>query len=213
MSEQTYTKAELDAAIAEAKEAQDAKNRELLNEVKALKAEVRKHKEISPDDLAALESENADLRIKLAAADKAAKEAGKAAEQATKALEAEQNAARSYALDAEINGAIAEGNIVPSLVPAFTAFIKQQAKPDLVDGKYVVQIGDKPARDHIKAFLDTDEGKAFRAAPVNGGGGAQGSQGSGAGVKQITRAQFDGMDQAARVAFAKDGGKVVDQAA
>lgn len=210
--DKTYTKADLDAAIAEAKEAQDAKNRELLAEVKALKADLRKHKEISPDDLAALEAERDDLRAKLTAAEKQAKDALKAAETACKALETEQGAARNYALDAEINAAIAAGNIVPALVPAFTAMVKQQAKADLVDGKYSVQIGDKAAREYITAYLDTDEGKAFRAAPVNGGGGATGGAGGG-GSKVVDRNAFATMTPNAQSDFIKAGGKVVDAAA
>lgn len=213
MTDQTYTKADLDAAIAEANEAQNAKNRELLAEVKSLKADLRKHKEISPDDLAALESERDELRAKLAAADKAAKDAGKAAETAAKALEAEQGAARKYALDAELRGALAEGNVVPALVPGLEAMMRGQAKADLVDGQYVVNIGDKPAREAIKSFLDSDEGKAWRAAPANGGGGAPGGKGGQAGAKTMPRSQFDSLDPGARMVFVKDGGTVIDQAA
>jgi hypothetical protein len=42
--------------------------------------------------------------------------------------------------------------------------VKQQAKADLVDGKYAVSIGDKAAKDYITTFLGTEEGKAFKAA-------------------------------------------------
>lgn len=216
MTDQTFTKADLDAAIADAKEAQDAKNRELLAEVKALKADLRKHKEISPDDLAALETERDDLRAKLTAAEKAAKDATKAAETAAKALETEQGAARSYALDAEISAAIASGGIVPALVPAFTAMVKQQAKADLVDGKYAVQIGDKAARDYIASYLESDDGKAFKAAAANNGGGAPGGKGN-ADAKTITRSELNGMDQMQQaqigLAAAKGEVKIIDRAA
>jgi hypothetical protein len=60
--------------------------------------------------------------------------------------------------------AIAAGNVVPALVPGFKAMVKQQAKADLVDGKYAVTIGDKAAKDYVTEFLGTEEGKAFKAA-------------------------------------------------
>lgn len=211
--EKTFTKAELDEAIEKAKEAQDAKNSELLNEVKKLKADLRKIKDISPEDMAAIEAERDKALADLAAAQKAAKEATAAAEKAAKALEAEQGAARSYALEAEISSAIAAGNIVPALVPAFTAMVKQQAKADLVDGKYAVTIGDKPAKDYITTFLGTEEGKAFKAAAANSGGGAPGNDKSSGGGKTITRPEFDALGHVERAAFAKEGGKVVDVAA
>lgn len=211
--EKTFTKAELDEAIAAAKEAQDAKNAELLGEVKKLKADLRKMKDISPEDMAAIEAERDKALADLAAAQKAAKEATAAADKAAKALEAEQGAARSYALEAEISSAIAAGNIVPALVPAFTAMVKQQAKADLVDGKYAVTIGDKPAKDYITTFLGTEEGKAFKAAAANSGGGAPGNDKGASGGKTITRSEFDALGHVERAAFAKEGGKVVDAAA
>lgn len=220
MTDKTFTQADLDSAIAKVTnefqtrlDAIDAKKNEALDEAKKAKAELRKVKEISPEDFAALETERDNLATKLAAAEKAAKDATKAAETATKALEAEQGAARKYALDAELRGALAEGNVVPALVPGLEAMMRGQAKADLVDGAYSVMIGDKPAREYVKAFLDSEDGKAWRAAPVNGGGGAPGGANTGGGAKTITRAQFDGMDHAARASFAKDGGKVIDQAA
>ncbi len=216
----TITKADHEAALAKIRaefeariEAIDTKKNEALDEAKKAKAELRKVKEISPDDFAALEAERDALVNKLTAAEKLAKDATKQAEQATKSLESEQGAARRFALEAELSSAIAEGNVVPALVPAFKAMIAQQAKADLVDGAYVVNIGDKAAREHIKAFLDSDEGKAFRAAPANGGSGAPGAQGNGGNVKTMSRSQFEGLDPAGRMAFAKDGGKVIDQAA
>ena len=81
---------------------------------------------------------------------------------------------------------------------------------ELVEGKYAVTIGDKPAKDYISTFLGTDEGKAFKAAPANGGGGAQGNSGTTGGGKTVTRAIFDGMSQVERGTFAKEGGRVVD---
>ena len=148
----------------------------------------------------------------LAALGKQVKTLTKERDDATKALEAEQTTARTAARDAAINGAIADGQVLPALAPALRALFGTQAKVDLADGAYSVLIGDKPAGEAIKAFLDTDDGKHYRAAPVNGGGGAPGGGGQ-VGAKTVTRSQFDGMSHVDRSAFAKDGGKVVDEAA
>jgi hypothetical protein len=215
--DKTFTKAELDAAIeaavAKVSEKVDelsSKNAGLLDDLKKAQREARAAKDIKPEDLQA-ESERADkAEAALAEATKNLKSITGERDKALKALETEQGAARTYALDAEINSAIASGNIVPALVPAFTAMVKQQAKADLVDGKYAVSIGDKPASDYIKTFLDSEDGKAFKAAPLNGGGGANGANGSGNSAKTMPRSQFDGLGQAERAAFAKEGGKVVD---
>jgi hypothetical protein len=215
--DKTVTQADIDKAVkdavAAAEEALKGKNSELLDEVKKLKADLRKVKEVSPEDVAAIEAERDKALADLATATKTAKEATTAAEKATKLLETEQGAARSYALEAEITSAIAAGGVVPALVPAFKAMIAQQAKAELVDGKYAVNIGDKPAKDYINTFLGSEEGKAFKAAAVNAGGGAQGGADKSTGGKTVTRAAFEGMDQSSRAAFAKEGGTVVDQAA
>lgn len=211
--DKTFTKAELDAAIEaavskvqESVDRLEAKNTELVGDLR----KARKAGEIKPEDLTAAEERADRAEAALTEANKQVKTLTTERDKAVKSLETEQGAARTYALDAEINAAIAAGNIVPALVPAFTAMVRQNAKADLVDGKYNVLIGDKPARDYITNFLGTEEGKAFKAAPVNGGGGAQGSASTNGGGKQLTRGEFDALDQGSRATFAKEGGKVVD---
>lgn len=220
MADETFTKADVDAAIAAAV----AKVQESVDKLEAkrdeLVAENRKLKrgaEIKPEDLAAAEDRADKAEAELAKARKEAKDATAAAEKATKALETETGAARSYALEAEINAAIAAGNIVPALVPAFTAMVKQNAKADLIDGKYVVSIADKPAKDYITTFLGTEEGKAFKAAPANSGGGAQGGGGAKSDAKTMTRTAYDALEQMSKAELgpqmAKGELKIVDQAA
>jgi hypothetical protein len=77
----------------------------------------------------------------------------------------------------------------------------------------IAKLGDKALADAVKEWASGDEGKHFVAAPANGGGGAPGSGGASGGGKTINRAQFDALSQAERASFAKDGGKVVEQAA
>ena len=99
------TKAAMKAAVDESNEAQAAKNSELLNEVKKLKADLRKTQDIKPEDVAAIEAERDKALVDLTAAQKTAKEATTAADKATKALEAESGF--THKLLAE-NGLIAE---------------------------------------------------------------------------------------------------------
>lgn len=217
MSEATFTKADVDAAIAAAKEAQDEKNRELLAEVKDLKNKLRATQEIKPEDLTAAEARAEKAEAALKEAQKQIGTLTKERENLAKTLEAESGAARSYALEAEISDAIAKGNVVPALVPAFKAMIQQQAKAELVDGKYAVTIGDKAAREYISAYLDSDEGKAFKVANANHGGGAMGGKGNGTGAKQITRAEYNALSIAEQatigMAAAKGEMQIIEQAA
>lgn len=210
------TQADIDKAIAAAKadwkaEA-DAETEGLKNKNRELLGKLREAQGVKPEDLQAAEARADKAEADLAALNKTVKTLTKERDDAAKALETEQATARTAARDAAINGAIADGQVLPALAPALRALFGTQAKVDLVDGAYSVLIGDKPAGEAIKAFLDTDDGKHYRAAPVNGGGGAPGGGGQ-AGAKTVTRSQFDGMSHVDRSAFAKDGGKVVDEAA
>lgn len=219
--EKALTQADIDKAVKDAvaaaktelQEGFDAETQGLKDKNRELLGKLREASGVKPEDLQAAEADRDKALADLAEAQKQVKALTTERDKAVKSLENEQAAARSYALEAELSGAISEGNVVPSLAPAFRAMMAQQARAELVDGKYAVTVGDKPAREAIKAFLDSDDGKAFRAAPINGGGGAPGSQGSQGGGKTATRAEFDAMPAAAKVEFGKEGGKVVDQAA
>ena len=220
--EKTFTQADIDKAVAAASAKFDDKIEELTNkytgaidDLKKAQRELRAKQDIKPEDLQAAEDRADKAETALAEADKQIKALTTERDKAVKSLETEQGAARNYALEAELAGAIAEGNVVPSLVPGFKAMMAGQAKADLVDGKYAVTIGDKSARDHIKSFLDSDDGKAWRAAGFNSGGGAPGGKGGESG-KTMTRAEYDQKaisDPKGMHDFLKEGGTVVDQAA
>jgi len=216
MSDETMTKAEHEAALAKLQESIDrleAKNAELVGDLR----KARKSSEIRPEDLAAAEERADKAEAALAEATKQVKALATERDKAVKALETESGAARAYALEAEINGAIASGNVLPALVPALKAMVAQQAKAEHVDGKYAVLIGYKPASEYIKGFLDSDDGKAFRAAPLNGGGGAPGGSGAGFNGKTILRSEYDALPMSERatvgLAAAKGEVQIVDAAA
>jgi len=207
------TQADIDAAVSAAVDKLETKNAELVKEVRDAKAKARAAETIDPAEMTRVEDENARLKADLAKAQKDVTAQTKRADDAVKSLESETAAARSYAQGAEIADAIASGNVIPALVPAFKAMIQSQAKADLVDGKYAVTIGDKPAKEYISTFLASEDGKAFRAAQANGGTGATGGNNQGEAGKTMARTAFDALDQMGRAAFVKEGGKVVDAAA
>lgn len=210
------TQADIDkavkAALASAKEEWDAEKETEVAGLKANKAELiaenralKKGQEIKPETLEAAEARADKAEADLAELAKQVKTLTTERDKAVKSLETEQNAARNYALDAEINGAIAKGNIVPDLAAGLTAMMRGGAKVELVDGKYVAMIGDKPAGEHIAEFLGGDAGKAWRAAPANGGGGAPGGKGTAPAGKTITKAEFDALPVKDRVEKMSEG--------
>lgn len=209
--DKTFTQADIDAAVEKAVGPLKSKIEEVMDEAKEAKRKLRAASEIKPEDLTAAEERADKAEAKVKELETANKALAKERDGAVKSLEAEQGAARSYALDAEINAAISAGGVVPSLVPGFTALMKQGAKAELVDGRYVVTIADKPAGEHISAFLSTDDGKHYKAAPMNGGGGAPGGGGAGGG-KTITSADFNALDAKGRAAKMADGYSIADAA-
>lgn len=208
------TKEAVAKLIADAKEGIEAKNSELLAEVKKLKADIRKTQDIKPEDLAALEAERDTLAAKLASTEKAAKDAQKAAETAQKALEAESGV--THKLLAE-NGLMAEltkaGISDPDFLAAAKAMHIGSVKVIAEGEERKAMYGDKPIADAIKEWASTDTAKKFISAPANSGGGANGSGGAKGNEKTVLRSQFDTMSHAERATFAKEGGKVVDAAA
>ena len=216
-----FTQADIDAAVekatAKVQESIDkleAKNAELLDEAKKAKAELRKSKEIDPAEVERLHSEVEELQTKLSAAEKSAKDANGRAEKAEKALTAEQTF--THKLVAE-NGVVAEltkaGVTDPAYLEAAKALHLSQVKVVTEGDNRTAMYGEKPLADAIKEWAGGDVGKKFVAAPVNGGGGAGGSNGQGSGGKTATRAQIDAMSHGDRTAFFRDGGKVTDAVA
>jgi len=207
------TQADIDAAVSAAVDKLETKNAELVKEVRDAKAKARAAETIDPAEMTRVEDENARLKTDLAKAQKDVAAQAKIAADAVKSLETETAAARSYAQDAEIADAIASGNVIPALVPAFKAMIQSQAKADLVDGKYAVTIGDKPAKEYISTFLAGEDGKAFRSAQANGGTGATGGNNQGERGKVVDDAGFASMTAKDRAAFFAAGGTMATPAA
>ncbi len=221
MSDTTYTKADLDKAVrdavAQAEEGLRAKRDELMDELKAAKAELRKSKEIDPAEVSALEDELAKAKAETAKLIKDTKEALARAEKAEQAFEAEAKASAMMLTENALNAALAEAGVTnPAMLKAVKAMFAGNAAVAVEGDQRIVKIGDKALPDHIKEWAATDEAKHFISAPVNSGGGAPGGKGTTTGGKTMTRAEYDKQavaDPAGMRAFIKDGGQIVNEAA
>lgn len=163
-------KALIEEVTAAATEALSAKNRELLGEVKALKAKA-KGADIDPAEHAALQSKVEELTEAL---DKATKASKSEVEKLTKALSEKDGALTQHLIDAGLTDALAKAGVAPHYLNAAKAMFKGQAALKADGGQYQALIGEKPIADAIKEWAGTDEGKHFLAAPANSGGGASG---------------------------------------
>lgn len=207
------TKAALDAIRSDfdAKlETEQGKNRGLLDDFKKAQAALRAKEGVNPDDLAKVEADRDRLANELAAATKTAKDAALAIDKANKALEQEQGFTQRLLIQDGIKSAlIANGVKDEDFLDTLALKFANGATVKIDGDNRLAQIGDKTVADAIKEWAGSDSGKKFVSAPDNSGGGASGGGGV-QGGKTTTRSAFDAMEPAAKTAFAKDGGKVVD---
>lgn len=163
------------AELEEAMEAMNAKNAELLREVKIARAKA-KGVEIDPNDFMALQTENETLKSQL---DKVAKDNAKTIEQLQANLTEKDGALQSYLIDNGLNDAMLKSGIKPEFMAAAKAMLKSQTKLMSDNGQYSALMGDKPLTEAIAEWAAGDEGKHFVSAPANSGGGATGGTGNG----------------------------------
>jgi chromosome segregation ATPase len=163
------------AELEEAMEAMNAKNAELLREVKIARAKA-KGVEIDPNDFMALQTENETLKSQL---EKVAKDNAKTVEQLQASLNEKDGALQSYLIDNGLNDAMLKAGIKPEFMAAAKAMLKSQTKLMADNGQYSALMGDKPLTEAIAEWAAGDEGKHFVSAPANSGGGATGGTGNG----------------------------------
>jgi hypothetical protein len=212
--DKTFTKDDVDAAIAaavakvqESVDKLEAKNKELIGENRKLKSAG----EIKPEDLQAAEERADKLQAALDEAQKSVKSLTGERDKAVKSLETEQGFTQKLLIQDGLKSAlIANGVKDEDFIDSLAAKFSSGASVKIEGDNRTALIGDKPLADAIKEWAATDAGKKFVAAPANGGGGAGGSDGKGGGGKTVNRAAFDAMDQSARGNFISEGGKVVD---
>lgn len=166
------------AAVAEAVEEATAglkTNRdELLAQVKQLK----KGRDVDPAEVTRLESEVEKLQGQVAEANKAVKTATTALDKATKDLASEQSFTQKMVVENALVAELTTAGVPPGpLLKGALAMLRQEKIEVTVDGdNRVALLGGKPIGEAVKAWTGTDEGKAYVAAPGNGGGGAMGGK-------------------------------------
>lgn len=215
MADETYTKEQLDAAIAKATGDVDglkSKIEELIGDNKKLKADLRKTQDIKPEDVAALEHQVEELQGKLTAAEKAAQDANKATEKAVKALEVEQGFTQKLLIQDGLKSALISSGVKDEdFIDSLTAKFSSGASVKVDGDKREAMIGEKPLADAIKEWAGSDAGKKFVAAPSNSGGGAPGGKMGGSG-KTVTQAEHDAMRPKERAQFFSEGGRIATTA-
>lgn len=175
--------------IEEQLEAAKAETAKLLAEKNTLIAEKRKTQEHA--EAAREEAEKAAAEAKAKNGDidaikaQHAKELAKLKDQLTADLSARDARLSELLIDNGIKSALVEHNVAPQFHEMATAYFKMQAKLDNGEAKF----GDVPLADGIKAYVTSDKGKHFVAAPVNSGGNATGSTGE-APATSMTKANF-----------------------
>ena len=191
-----------------ATEALSAKNKELLGEVKTLKAKA-KGADIDPAEHAALQTQVEDLADKLSKAEKTGKSE---VDKLTKALSEKDGALHKHLIDAGLTDALAKAGVQAPMLDAVKALHQGKASINTKDGAYEALIDGKPLAEFVTLWAQSDQGKHFVAAPNNNGGGAQGGSGKGA-AKTMTRADFDARSLSGDPAigsFFRDGGVLTD---
>jgi len=199
--------AAIKAAVTEATEGLSTKNAELLKELK----EAKKGKQVNPEDLEKLESQIETLQGDLSKAQSELKTAQKTAKEATEKLGSESAFTQKLLVENGLSAELLKANVTnPVHLKAVQAMLSGQVKIVAEGDIRKAVVGDKELSVFVKEWAAGDEGKHFVTAPNNSGGNSQGSNGSQVKGKTMQRSAFDAASQQERIAFAKEGGTVVD---
>jgi len=170
-----------------------------------------KDAQIDPAEHAALQSELEATQAKLAEAAKALKAATSEAEKVKKAYDGESQLTHRLLVENGLTDALTKAGVTnPVHLRAAKAMLSGQVQLVAEGDNRIAKVGDKALADFVSEWAKGEEGKYFVAAQQNGGGGAPGGAGKGGNVKSLTRTAFDGLDVAAKSKFIADGGTVTD---
>lgn len=104
---------------------------------------------------------------------------------ATKGLETETSFSRNLLIENDLTTALTAANVAPHLMDGAKALLAGKAKVVTEGDDRKAVVGDKPLSEFVKEWALGDQGKAYIAAPANGGGGGTGG-GQGGGAKKIS---------------------------
>ncbi len=199
-------KALIEAAVEAAIEPLERKKDELLGEVKKL----RKNSTIDPDEHQKLADKVTELEAKLTESGKMLKTAEKKAEQVEKALQSEATANQKLLRDKGLVEALTEAKAHPDYLDGAMAILTPLVTIKTEGDQRIAMLGEKPLKEGVLEWIQTEKGKRYATAAQNTGSGAQGSGTAAAGAKTMNRAAFDAMIPGEQMAFIKAGGKPID---
>ena len=202
-------KAAIKQAVADAVDAATeplaTKNKELLGELK----KARKNSEIDPEEFNSLREEKEALESKLSEAVKANKAALGEVEKFKKLHESESGFTSKLLIDNGLMAELTAAGVKPELLGGAKALIERQAKVETDGDNRVAKIGDKDIKSFVSEWATSDIGKNYVAAPVNGGGGSNGSTGKSQ-AQQMKRSDFDSIGKTEQATFMQSGGTLTD---
>ena len=150
------------------------KNKELLAELKKVKADLRKVQDIKPEDYQAVVDELEAVKEKLSASDKLVKTANSEAEKYKGLYESESAHTAKTLIDSGLTNALVDAKVDAKYIKAVKALIGGDAKVEADGDRRIVKIGDKALGDYIKEWASSEEAAHYIAAPANSGGGGGG---------------------------------------
>ncbi len=104
--------------------------------------------------------------------------------------------------DGTLTRVIAESGIAKQFIPAVTAMMKGRVK---LEGSEVY-LDEKPIAEAMKGWVESEEGKHYVAAPINGGGGDKTTTTNADGTKKtMPRSEFDAQSPEKRMELSKAG--------
>lgn len=151
------------------KEAMSAKNKELLGEIKKLKA--KNNDAVDAEKYAELESKFDELKSEN---DKLVKKYDADVKKLNADLSTANGSLNRYLIDAGLSDNLAKAGVKAEFLEAAKALLRGQASLKDEKGELKAYIADKPISEFVSEWAQKD-GKAFIAAPQGQGGGAGGS--------------------------------------
>lgn len=151
------------------KEAMSAKNKELLSEVKKLKA--KNNDAVDAEKYAELEAKFDELQEQN---DKLVKKYDADVKKLNADLSTANGSLNRYLIDAGLSDNLAKAGVKAEFLEAAKALLRGQASLKDEKGELKAYIADKPISEFVSEWAQKD-GKAFIAAPQGQGGGAGGS--------------------------------------
>lgn len=174
-------------AIEEATKPLLDKRDELLNEVKQL----RKGKQVSPEDLEKLEQERDSYKEQVSKYERDLKKANESVSTIQKQLESESGFTQKLLVENGLTDALTKVGVTnPAFLKAVKSTLASQVQLVNEGDTRIAKVGDKALGDFVTEWAKSDEGKHFVSAPNNNGGGSNGGSGSG-GAGQI-KGKVDG---------------------